>query len=317
MREMCIHVGYPKTATTTLQRHLFSHHPEIEYLGKFIPGYGYITPSLACAVNELISHDEIHYCGVTHLRELLDPIRTQSGSSTLLLSSESMIHPWATDRGVVARRISEAFSPCRILITIREQRDSIKSFYGRHGRFCQYLFLQKDESERLRSPLSFREWFSYCMRSLDKNFLGVLQYYETVQFYVDLFGRDNVGVFLFEEFLEDKKGFLGKLCRFLRIKDVEKAEALLDGKHELPKFSRMEVLQGGVVPTLLPWSKRADSPGPMKQQPNFFRRAFGTPTITLDPSHLQQLHQLYGEGNRRLQETYQLPLQQCGYLLSR
>ena len=30
----CLHIGLPKTATTTLQHLLFSKHPQIEYLGK-------------------------------------------------------------------------------------------------------------------------------------------------------------------------------------------------------------------------------------------------------------------------------------------
>jgi len=34
MSNTFIHIGFPKTATTTLQNHLFSKHPGIHYLGK-------------------------------------------------------------------------------------------------------------------------------------------------------------------------------------------------------------------------------------------------------------------------------------------
>ena len=316
MTRVCVHVGYPKTATTTLQQHLFSRHPEIEYLGKFIPGFGFKTPELGLAMNELISHDDTRYAGTKHLRRLLDPLRRQGQDPTLLISSESMIHPWATDRGVVARRVYEAFSPCRVLVTIREQQDIIKSFYGRHGRFGQYLFLEKYESEKLRSPISFKDWFFYCMRTVDKNFLGTIRYYETIRYYVELFGRDNVGIFLFEEFRSQKSVFLAKLCQFLGVQDVVKAEELVVGKHEFPKLSRMDIFHERVASRLPSWLKRSASPGPLQQYTRFPTRAFGTPTITFDPSHVQQLLQLYGEGNQRLQDDYNVPLKQFGYLMS-
>ena len=36
-RQCCVHIGLPKTATTTLQRELFPAHRQLEYLGK-VPG---------------------------------------------------------------------------------------------------------------------------------------------------------------------------------------------------------------------------------------------------------------------------------------
>ena len=30
----CLHIGFPKTGTTTLQKHLFTEHSQIVYLGK-------------------------------------------------------------------------------------------------------------------------------------------------------------------------------------------------------------------------------------------------------------------------------------------
>jgi len=32
----CIHIGLPKTATTTLQQYLFPRHPGLSYLGKYL-----------------------------------------------------------------------------------------------------------------------------------------------------------------------------------------------------------------------------------------------------------------------------------------
>ena len=38
MTNLYLHIGYPKTATTTLQKHVFQHHLDINYLG--IKGVG-------------------------------------------------------------------------------------------------------------------------------------------------------------------------------------------------------------------------------------------------------------------------------------
>jgi hypothetical protein len=309
MCTLYVHVGYAKTATTTFQKHVFKQHPEIDYLGKFIPGFGFRDGALTHEINELISSDETRYRGVGALKALAREYRARSRRPVLLISTESLVHPWATDRGLVARRLYEALSPCRIIFTIREQLDSIRSFYGRHGRFCEYLFLVKEEREPVRSPLAFSDWLKFCLRSLDKNYLSTIQYGETIRYYAGLFGRQSVGVFLYEEFVADTRAYLTKLWDFLGIRDVATALQLVNGKHELPALSRGEVFFRRVA-TRVPFLRGATPSAAERLVPQL-----GRARVFISPQETKRLSALYADGNRELAETFDLPLKRFGYLM--
>ena len=55
MSGVVLHIGLPKTGTTTLQKAVFPHLPGVAYAGKRIPGYGFATQSLGEAVAATIS----------------------------------------------------------------------------------------------------------------------------------------------------------------------------------------------------------------------------------------------------------------------
>lgn len=315
MSTFYVHVGFPKTATSTLQMHLFNHHPEIDYLGKFIPGFGYRTAEIGDAVNQLVFADETMYRGTGVLRGLLEPVMQHSKQAAVLLSSESMVHPAATDRGIVARRIYEIFPQCRILITIREQIDCVKSFYGRHGRYGQYLFLEKTETELLKVPLPFEDWLKYNFRTLDKNFVGTIRYWEAISYYAQLFGKENVGVFLYEELIQNQSEFLRKLCEFLQVEDVALAGTLIQGQHENKNFSRGEVLFGNLAAKFPPRSGMVYPPGLDDMVPRWLQKFSRKQSLQFSAEATEQLRTLYGEGNIKLRESFDLPLDQFGYAL--
>jgi len=307
MKTLYLHVGYPKTATTTFQKHLFPAHPQIDYLGKFCPSYGYRSDALATEINRLISADDVDYDAGATLKTIIDPLRRQSKADrTLLLSSESFIHPWANNRGIIARRIKDALQPCRILITIREQIDIIRSFYNLHGRFGQYLFLCKDR-EPLEFPLPFDRWLHYCLQEFDRNFLATIQYHQVISFYASVFGHENVCVLLFEQFVQDKPGYVEDLCRFLQIDDFDTALTLLGDSHELRSAP---LVQSPPQPPATPLTAFA------RRLPSTFQRkpAEHTPAV-IDDGARSQLAELYRLGNRTLMRDFQVPLDQFGYLI--
>ena len=148
MTALFIHVGYPKTATTTFQKHVFPNHPEIDYLGKFIPGHRYRDERLYPSIDRLMTVDESRYEGVVGLRELIDACREQCSKRVMLISSESFVHVTAVNLGLVAQRVKAAFSPCKIIITIREQLDIIRSC----GRTKSQKWSPLKDSRAFREP---------------------------------------------------------------------------------------------------------------------------------------------------------------------
>ena len=314
MPDLFIHVGYPKTATTTFQKHVFPKHPDIDYLGKFIPSFRFCEEKLYPEIEKLMTTDSSQYVKSEVLQEVVERYRMQSAGKILLLSSESFIHVTAIDLGLVAQRIKDTFSPCKIIITIREQRDIIKSFYGMHGRFGQYLFLCKDEMEKVRIPLSMEDWLTYSIRAYDKSFLSILHYYETIECYCHLFGRENVGVFLFEEFVEDRDTYMKKFCEFLNI-DFSMTMRLVEGKHEHPNLSRAELFYYRVMAKVLPKFRfEFATMNRSKLKLGFL----GNPrkvTSRISAEWEKKLEMLYQEGNRKLISHFGLPVDLFNYLL--
>ena len=314
MPELFIHVGYPKTATTTFQKHVFPQHEEIDYLGKFIPSFQYRDEKLFPEIDKLMTTESSQYTSSQELREIVDRYRQQSTKKIMLISSESFIHVTAIDLGVVAQRIKEAFNPCKIVITIREQCDLIKSFFGLHGRFGQYLFLCKEEGEQIRIPLSMEEWLTYSFRAYHKNFLSILHYNEIINYYCELFGRENVGVFLFEEFVRDKPTYIRNLCAFLGI-DWDRTLRLVENKHENPNLSKGEFFYYRVMSKLL---KQFHFDIATMNRSNWRFGSIGGSQKAenhISAFWMDKLRILYKDGNRELMKGFGLQLDSFNYLL--
>jgi hypothetical protein len=311
MPNVVVHVGYLKTATTTFQRHLFSNHPDIDYLGKTIPDMRFRGDELYQEMLRLTDEDEVRYDGGARLREIVRGYREASDRKVLLLSHENLIHPWGNDKGLIARRIHSAFGPCRIVITLRNQLEVIRSFYAMHGQYGDGVFLVASPHERVRTPMSFKRWLRLSMRAPWKNLPSVLHYYDVIHFYASLFGRENVGVFLFEEFVRDPESYVRKLSAFLGI-DTEKAIALVAGKRENQRFTKFEAAYLRLARVLglqrFDWS-RETAPWWIRQ----LRDCFGKNEVYIRPAWADSIAELYAEGNRRLEEEFDLPLEEYGY----
>jgi hypothetical protein len=304
MATLFIHVGYPKTATTTFQKHVFPNHQEIDYLGKFIPSFQYRDTTLASEIDKLMTWNDARYAGVELLRNLMNEYRQQCRKKVLLISSESFLHVTATDMGLVAQRIKSAFGPCKIIITIREQIDIIKSFYGLHGQFGQYLFLCKDQAEKIKVPLRIGDWLNYSLRNYNKNFLSTLHYGEIIRYYCRLFGKQNVGIFLYEEFCQNKMEYFRKFCDYLRI-DHQTAIKLVAGKHELRNLSTRDLFYFSIFSRIFPRSKF--EPWVLGRSGAKIR------SIHIDPEMEERIRSLYRDGNRALMSEQALPLDAFNY----
>ena len=312
MAELVIHVGYPKTATTTFQRYVFPEHPEIEYLGKFIPSFRYIEPVLWPELDSLIREDETRYRGVSGLQEILAKYKDNSKHKVVMISSESFVDGWAIDRGVVARRLKEACGECKIIFTLREQISAIKSFYSAHGRFGHNLFLSKTELEKAKFPMSLDNWLDYCFRMFDKNFPGILLYSDTINYYKKLFGQKNVGVFLYEEFCADRKSYINKFCKFIGV-DPNIMQGLLKDNHENPNISAPELLIYRICLTLgiKPRLNRID--GNYSKLTKLLSSKYGKSRLDLSDEWYNRLQKIYAPGNSDLVGQAGLPLDKYHY----
>jgi hypothetical protein len=328
---LCIHVGYPKTATTTLQMHLFPAHPDVDYLGKTYPPLPTRDEALSRMLDRLMTVDDTRYEGVDGLKAIIERYRRGCERKTLLMSNEGFLHLTCCDLGVVAQRIKSAFFPCKIAITIREQLDIIGSFYADYGRFGRFLFLgAKPYSQQLRFPLTLEEWLTYATRhygAYNKNFLSLLHYRDVIRHYCKLFGRENVGVFLFEEFVQDPASFVGKLAAFMGIEAGE-ALKLVQGRHENKRPSERDLYYDRAIARVVPSGARGAAAmrftkfleKSLRKRVSEMIRAFGQKSETSNRLEIpeawsKELRDTYRDGNRGLATEFSLPLAQYGYPL--
>jgi|SRR5262245_5237996 len=313
MAPLVVHVGYPKTATTTFQRHVFPHHPDLEYLGKLIPSFGYVDGRMNELINNIFQRSSSSFRQTDELRLLVEGVRKKTKRKCVVISSESFVHPMAVDIALVAKRLRESVGSSKVLITIREQIASILSFYWMHGRFGEYLTIgPKDQHTRIRYPIPFLDWLALQKTADDRNYLATLEYASVVDHYSEVFGHDKVCILLYEKLATDPGGYAGALGRFLDA-DVSILMCLMHGRHEFPSQGRQH-----------PWhrSKSADLACVGAQLGPFavWRRLLGflgassslAPARKLEAS-IAELRERYSVGNGRLQERLCLPLAEFGY----
>jgi hypothetical protein len=310
--ELYIHLGYPKTATTTFQQHVFPRQRDIVYLGKTIPSFRYTDPALFPLIDALMTADSVTYDGTAALREVMRIHREEAGARPLLISSESFLHVTAADPGVVAERVKAAFSPCKVIITIREQRSLLRSFYGLHGRFGQYLFVTKAELEPFRLPLAMDHWLELNFRACFRNLPALLHYDAIIAYYSALLGKENVGVFLFEELKQAPESYIARLAAFMGC-DAEAMLSVARGRHEHTGLTRAELLWW----QLNRWLSRRPAGDTVERRitsrwSRWLSRGQTVPD-TMSPAWDQRLRALYGPGNQRLANLLQQPLEQYGY----
>lgn len=240
-----IHIGMPKTATKTLQWRIFSKHSDIYYLGRFDgePFRGKYKKFKACRDETVFRiMKQIAYRGYRRpnfqkCRELLKKYLTEHNRNNLIpvWSWESYSTDSRRNRQYRARNLKQVFEDAKIVITIRHPVKLLES-----------AFLQQLN----RDNIGGRYWFGRGVfySSIDKwvkrDFLGDvsdhLDYAETIKMYVELFGRDNVCVLVFEDLLQNRDDFYQNLCEFMSI-DSQQALSLVAGNVDNSRWTNIQL----------------------------------------------------------------------------
>jgi hypothetical protein len=147
-----------------------------------------------------------------------------------------------------------------------------------------------------------------------------LEYARTIEIFADVFGREAIGVFLFEQLVEDNAAFIASLCRFIGV-DSEEGVALAAGKREADRWTTTQIDNLQRIQRSL-WQSTKFRFASVRQR----RIMLGLKRDGLTPPgerarapipHDWQARILdhTREGNRRLVEQWNLPLKQYGYPL--
>ena len=217
-RPVVLHVGWPKTATTSMQVALFAQSGQFNYLGKYLPDHDFQNRD----IHDLVWSCQMH--GRAQWRETRDRLGTAitaaaaRGRKLPVLSTENMIHPWSQTPDVVAARLKEIVPAARVVMVIREQVSLLRSWYRWHGGYGQYLFLNKLIDEPCELPLTLPEWMHFQFQAPDRNIIGCLDYDDVVAAYEEQYGAGQVHVLAYEQLIRDPQGFAEQLAPVLEVK---------------------------------------------------------------------------------------------------
>ena len=219
-RKFFIHPGYPKTASTTLQKRLFSKHPDLCYLGKPLTGE---LLDVEIAILNLDAEQFAQAVPDLQRRLLSVVARYSAGDRNVLLSHEGFLRPTrykGHDILQTAQRIRQVFCDpvknefdCHVLLTIRKQTDIIPSYFF---------------DSVSRSPARLTKFIKTSLQAPVEGYLASLFYDAVVRHYAGLFGRERVKVLPFEQFITRREAFIRELAGYLEI-DYDRSIELVGG----------------------------------------------------------------------------------------
>lgn len=317
-----IHIGCAKAASTTLQKHLFDKHPQINNLGS------YPTSNLGKDSQEinydclylkdekvkkfyynLVALDGIEYRSSGNLELYQESVKPYLQADAVnLFSSERFTSVLFSHDDIKskAERLKEIFSNGKIIMIIRNQFNMVVSQY-RDRPF-------DPRCVRIGKPVSLDEWVRIALEDNLTKYSSSLKYYEIANLYSDLFGKDNVGLFLFEELVNQPDLFADKISTFLGINSAY-TKSVLNNQHENFSVShRYNLYRILVRKKFLPHIESLKFlPKAWRMGILNFLKEGKKKDYEIGSAMQTKLHNYFVESNRKLEEEYGLNLSSYNY----
>lgn len=195
--KILIHVGYPKSGSSSLQQNVLSRHDGINYLaGRFFAArLGSDSPEAARAhafYHEIIHNPDRDMATLRHIWETvfvprLDPDRLN------VVSDERFVmnyRPYAD----IAADLHSLIGPARILMVVRDQAGLLRSQYDMNP------YYQNDPT---RAYMRFDAWLARMLADAPDTMAATLRYGDVRDCYAGLFGADGVIVARFERLFHE------------------------------------------------------------------------------------------------------------------
>ena len=204
-------------------------------------------------------------------------------------------------------RIKAIFGGCRIMITLRNPLSLLPSLY------LQYLggYFIRQNKVRLssRSYVDIETWYSTGVAKLDSSTL--MNCCDCIRSSIEKLGRENVGVFLFEDLKDKPTTYYQSICEFMGI-DSEMGVSLAQGKHFNTRLSEAQLAYMREIDSS--WTKFFHSS--KSREEAFNAKADGPPAkAVLNDQLIREVSDATRVGHRWLVENLNLPLEKYGYPL--
>jgi len=233
MRRIILHLGLPKTGTTSLQNNVFKRMDGFEYLGR-----PYVNNEIEGVFCSILNDSEVKF--EESLAGCIKTLNKYIGKKDVLVSSEGLTNSLLTQASnlssnTIFSRLHSVFSgfgSLEVMLTVRNQISIIPSYYAQFEKeICFDDFLEK---------------------GLERNYsiFDNLYYHRMFTELFNIFGEENVHCLVYEELVDNNKLFAKRLALILRVdsgfvldgvKTVLNKKSISDGVHE-SSFSVLDMV---------------------------------------------------------------------------
>jgi hypothetical protein len=194
-----VHLGYHKTATTWFQKSVYPRVRNFAYLPRERANAAFLDAS-AFHFDPAACRDQLA------LPSGVPPILCEEALSGSLLGGGFM----GFQSAAAAQRIRAVLPDARIVVFVRSQPEIISAAYLQYlrngGTHAPHRFLFPEDYGRAHAPLPRRE----ARFSFDH-----FEYDGLIAHYAELFGREQVHVYVYEELRRDPRAFLQRMAESL------------------------------------------------------------------------------------------------------
>ncbi|MBD3616870.1 MAG: hypothetical protein HUJ22_09880 [Gracilimonas sp.] len=196
MKEVYIHIGYPKCLSTTIQRSFFEKHPGINFAGVGVEdNISYRNKDIEYGFEVLLKYAS-NVFWENHKKKFKDVVVNfveESGAKKPVFSSEHLSMNFSfqgIENLIKYERLNEVFSnyTIKILVIHRDPISFIRSLYK------EYLKMGYKES--------YSDYLRWILTFQDRNFLPDLNYELKINSLSGFFGRQNITSLSFESIIE-------------------------------------------------------------------------------------------------------------------
>ncbi len=326
-KTLYLHIGYPKTGTTTVQKHFFPKIEEIQYLGKFDNENKLFSFDVKI-IDDLIFKTEgkiglepnmKEFCQYTESPKICisEESFTSNSLRTSIIKSDNICPP----QEQIAKNLRIFFNDERfdvkILCTIRKQDEMITSQYAQS--YVHYY-------SRFKETSSFKKFLDLYLN--DKNFkhtyVKTLDYYHVIGIYEEQFGKDNIKILVFEELQNNPRQFYEKLCDYLgvnrdkyykiairKVENKRSADQKYKKTRYISVFDKLFMVKNKYLPFV-----KVGTPPKIKNKLKKIKWTDNqkiSKTIFLNNDEKDKILDKYKNSNKKLDKEYNLKLKEYGY----
>jgi hypothetical protein len=187
---MLVHIGGPKSASTTLQRAIFANLAHAYHFGEY--GDGNTSEEEDAVFRKIFDFDDQYYSDDQTRQVIEKHVRRAAGREIIFSSADVLAFNRPT---LAAIRLRALFGDgVQILMIIRSQFDALVSYYVGHG-----AWLKPAPRPYFRAFVPFAEWLEYQKLGLSDSKLRTFSYWDQITPFCRIFGETNVHIIPLED----------------------------------------------------------------------------------------------------------------------